>query len=203
MNNKPLVSVIMNCLNCEQYLNEAIDSVYAQTYENWEIIFWDNDSCDNSKNIAKSYDSRLKYFSSDETCILGKARTMAVQEARGEYLAFLDCDDIWFKDKLKNQMRFFFEGEENLGLVYGSCLLYTSDAADDSLRVDLGGRRIIKKRGRGGVCGPCVVAVLFFRVFFKQNTAYGIGVRLVGSEMCIRDSLKAWENNLNIKKINL
>jgi glycosyltransferase involved in cell wall biosynthesis len=124
MNKKPLISVIMNCLNCEKYLNEAIDSVYAQTYENWEIIFWDNGSCDRSKDIAKSYDSKLRYFSSDETYILGKARALAVQEARGQYLAFLDCDDLWFKDKLKNQLKLFFEGEENLGLVYGRCEVF-------------------------------------------------------------------------------
>ena len=67
------------------------------------------------------------------------------------------------------------------------CLLYTSDAADDSLRVDLGGRRIIKKaclarRAGGGVGG-------WYWGFFKQKTAYEIGVRLVGSEMCIRDRL--------------
>ena len=54
MQNKPLVSVIMNCLNCEQYLRDAIDSVYAQTYDNWENVFWDNGSCDKSSEIAKS-----------------------------------------------------------------------------------------------------------------------------------------------------
>lgn len=118
---KPLVSVIMNCLNCEQYLREAIDSVYAQTYDNWEIIFWDNGSCDRSGEIAKSYDSKLKYFNSQKTSILGAARVSAVAQANGEYFAFLDCDDIWFKDKLKKQMKIFLEDEDNLGLVYGGC----------------------------------------------------------------------------------
>ena len=87
---KPLVSVIMNCLNCEQYLRDAIDSVYAQTYDNWEIIFWDNGSCDKSGEIAKSYDSKLKYFKTEETSILGTARVLAVEQANGEYFAFLD-----------------------------------------------------------------------------------------------------------------
>ena len=74
-------------------------------------------------------------------------------------------------------------------MVFGPCLLYTSDAADDMQCVDLGGRRIIKKkktqknRGRGRARRRCCC---FF--FFKQKTAYEIGVRLVGSEMCIRDS---------------
>ena len=54
-NNQPLVSVIMNCFNGEKYLREAIDSVIAQTYTNWEIIFWDNQSVDRSAEIFKSY----------------------------------------------------------------------------------------------------------------------------------------------------
>ena len=56
----PLVSVIMNCFNGEKYLHEAIDSVYAQSYHNWEIIFWDNASTDDSACIAKTYDNKLK-----------------------------------------------------------------------------------------------------------------------------------------------
>ena len=58
----PLVSVIMNCYNGETYLREAIDSIYAQTYQNWEIIFLDNASTDDSANIAKSYDKKIKYL---------------------------------------------------------------------------------------------------------------------------------------------
>tara|TARA_B100000795_G_C22716084_1_gene405507 strand:- start:109 stop:1002 length:894 start_codon:yes stop_codon:yes gene_type:complete len=115
----PLVSVIMNCLNGEQYLREAIDSVYAQTYDNWEIIFWDNASYDGTKKIAKSYDSKLKYFKSEVTSILGAARVLAVEKAKGEYFAFLDCDDIWYKEKLDKQMNIFLDDKENVGLVYG------------------------------------------------------------------------------------
>ena len=57
MTRTPLVSVIMNCLNCERYLKEAIDSVYDQSYNNWEIIFWDSGSDDRSEEIVKLYDS--------------------------------------------------------------------------------------------------------------------------------------------------
>ena len=56
----PLVSVIMNCYNSDRYLKEAIDSVYMQSYPNWEIIFWDNASTDRSSEIAKSYNDKLK-----------------------------------------------------------------------------------------------------------------------------------------------
>ncbi len=70
-NFRPKVSVIMNCFNSEKYLREAIDSVYAQTYKDWEIIFWDNASTDHSKEIAKSYDNKLKYSRGKETVPLG------------------------------------------------------------------------------------------------------------------------------------
>ena len=64
---KPLVSIIMNCYNGDHFLREAIESVYRQTYLNWEIIFWDNASIDNSANIAKSYDDRIKYYLAPNT----------------------------------------------------------------------------------------------------------------------------------------
>jgi len=102
--NNPLVSVIMNCYNSDQYLQEAIESMYAQTYSNWEIIFWDNASTDNSANIAKSYDNRVKYFLASETTLLGEARNFALERATGEYIAFLDCDDIYLPDKLDRQV---------------------------------------------------------------------------------------------------
>ena len=58
-----LVSIIMNCYNGEKYLQEALDSIIDQTYKNWELIFWDNQSIDNSTNIVLSYnDHRIKYF---------------------------------------------------------------------------------------------------------------------------------------------
>ena len=108
MNNHPLVSVIMNCYNGEKYLREAIDSVYAQSYKNWEIIFWDNLSTDSSAEIAKSYDSKLRYFVGQETIPLGAARNKALEKCDGEYIAFLDADDIWMSEKLEKQIPLFY-----------------------------------------------------------------------------------------------
>ena len=94
-NNKPLVSIIMNCYNGEQYLKEAIDSIYAQTYNNWEVIFIDNCSTDNSAEIAKSYeDERIKYHKVRKNIPLYAARNIAINKCNGEYIGFLDCDDI-------------------------------------------------------------------------------------------------------------
>ena len=114
----PLISVIMNCYNGEAFLKNAVDSVYAQTYKNWEIIFWDNASTDTSADIAQSYDERLKYFKDVATKPLYQARGLAVQKAKGEYLAFLDCDDWWDPYKLEKQISLFKDA--NVGFVYGN-----------------------------------------------------------------------------------
>ena len=103
----PLVSVIMNCLNCSRYLVEAIDSVYAQTYTHWEIVLWDNASQEELGKLLSHYDERLRYFRSDSTTPLGAARNQAMQHAKGEFIAFLDCDDVWLPGKLEAQLEVF------------------------------------------------------------------------------------------------
>ncbi len=109
---QPLVSVIMNCFNGEKYLREAMNSVFSQTLQNWEIIFWDNASSDTSADIAMSFkDSRIKYFLSSSNTSLGEARRNAVNVARGKWIAFLDCDDIWYNNKLAVQIN-ALEGTE-------------------------------------------------------------------------------------------
>jgi glycosyltransferase involved in cell wall biosynthesis len=112
----PLVSIIMNCWNCEKYLREALDSVYAQTYSHWEIIFWNNASTDHSGEIARSYDHRLRYFKGEATIPLGAARNKALEQVGGEYIAFLDCDDVWLPEKLEKQIPLF--DDPKVGLVY-------------------------------------------------------------------------------------
>lgn len=115
---KHKVSVIINCYNSDKFLKQAIDSVYAQTYSNWEIIFWDNQSIDNSSKIAQSFDKRLKYFYAPVHTNLGEARHIATRKAEGKYLAFLDSDDLWHQNKLEKQIK-LFENSNNVGLVYG------------------------------------------------------------------------------------
>ena len=119
-NNQPLVSVIMNCFNGEKYLRDAIDSVILQTYRNWEIIFWDNQSNDKSAKIFKDYkDGRLKYYlAASHIEILYKARNYALKKANGEFIAFLDVDDWWLPEKLEKQIPLFDDPE--VGLVYGN-----------------------------------------------------------------------------------
>jgi glycosyltransferase involved in cell wall biosynthesis len=116
---EPLVSVLMNCYDGEKYLKEAIDSVLAQTYQNWEIIFWDNQSTDRSAEIFKSYDDpRLKYFFAPKHTLLYEARNCAIEKASGELIAFLDVDDWWLSTKLEKQIPLFVDQE--VGIVCGN-----------------------------------------------------------------------------------
>jgi glycosyltransferase involved in cell wall biosynthesis len=115
----PLVSILMNCYNGEKYLREAIDSVLAQTYQNWEIIFWDNLSTDRSAEIFKNYsDARLKYFYAPKHTWLYEARSYAIEKASGDFIAFLDVDDWWLPSKLEKQIPLFADSE--VGIVCGN-----------------------------------------------------------------------------------
>ena len=118
--NQPLVSIIMNCYNSEKFLREALESVYSQTYQNWEIIFWDNASKDQSASIAKSYDNKIKYYSVAETSPLGEARNLALNKASGKYIAFLDCDDLYLPLKLEVQVKLM--EQNNYAMCYGSSI---------------------------------------------------------------------------------
>lgn len=137
----PRVSIIINCLNGEKYLRAAIDSVYSQTYKNWDIIFWDNASIDSTAEIAKSYDSRLKYYCAKSTSDLGIARVKASEQATGELLAFLDCDDVWHEKKLTTQVNIFCKSTQDIGLVYGrSQIIYDADCVNN--KVLYGGKKL-------------------------------------------------------------
>ena len=116
---QPLVSVIMNCYNGEKYLKKSIKSILKQSYKNWELIFFDNCSTDKSKYIFKSFkDKRIKYFKSKKKINLGLARKLALSKAKGYYIAFLDVDDLWEKNKLEFQLNLF--NDPKVGLVYGT-----------------------------------------------------------------------------------
>lgn len=105
---KILVSIIINCRNGEKYLNQALNSVIGQTYDNWELIFFDNFSEDKTKSIVESYnDKRIKYFKNDEQTNLSIARNKAIKLASGDLIAILDHDDWWKKDKLETVIKEF------------------------------------------------------------------------------------------------
>ena len=114
--NFPKVSVIINCFNGEKYLQNALQSVMSQTFQDLEIIFWDNCSTDASASIAQSYSDKVRYYRGEKKVSLGTARNLALTKARGNFIAFLDCDDLWAPTKLAKQIT-LFEKKPRLGLV--------------------------------------------------------------------------------------
>ncbi len=120
-NKEPLVSILMNGYNAQKYLKEAIESVYAQTYKDWEIIFIDNCSTDSTKNIVKSYDKKIKYYKTDKNIPLGAARNFGLQYCNGTYIAFLDTDDIWLEHKLELQVQIMDENPD-MQMCYGGVI---------------------------------------------------------------------------------
>jgi glycosyltransferase involved in cell wall biosynthesis len=118
----------MNCFNSAAYLSESLDSVLTQTFTDWEVVFWDNQSTDESSVIFNSYtDERFRYYMAPVHNVLGHARNLAVEQARGKWIAFLDCDDLWFPEKLEKQVDIIRKGTPDLGLVYGHMRILTDE----------------------------------------------------------------------------
>ncbi len=127
------VSILMNCYNSDKYLREAIDSVINQTYQNFEIIFWDNQSTDDSAKIVQSYDDeRIKYFYAPRHTSLYEGRNCALEYCQGEYLAFLDCDDLWMLTKLEKQVD-ILENNKHVVLVHTNTIFFNSDTNQEKI----------------------------------------------------------------------
>jgi len=134
LNEQSLVSIIMNCYNGETYLEESINSVLSQTYKNWELIFWDNRSKDKSAEIFKKHeDKRFKYFYANEHTTLYKARNLAIEKSKGNFIAFLDTDDLWHENKLKLQMDYFNNSE--VGVVYSNFWIFKKNIKNKKLYI--------------------------------------------------------------------
>ena len=117
-----LVSIITPTFNSANFIEETIKSVLSQTYSNWEMIIVDDCSGDNTEEVVSQYsrkDRRIKYIRLEKNSGAAIARNKAMGEAEGEYMAFLDSDDIWTAGKLSEQLSFMQEHN-----IYLSCTDY-------------------------------------------------------------------------------
>ncbi|MDE5843970.1 MAG: glycosyltransferase [Muribaculaceae bacterium] len=121
-NKNPLISIITPCFNAEAYLSQTIESLINQTYTNWELIIINDCSTDNSLNIIKDFqekDRRIKLYN---TCRSSgspsEPRNIGINNADGEYIAFLDADDIWFSEKLEIQINFMKKNNYDISYSY-------------------------------------------------------------------------------------
>ena len=106
-NDYGLVSIIMPAYNSEKYIKDSIESVFKQTYSNWELIVVDDCSTDKTIEVIKSFnDSRIKLFVNETNSGAAISRNKALRGATGKWIAFLDSDDIWLPTKLEEQLQF-------------------------------------------------------------------------------------------------
>ena len=146
-NKKPLVSVIMPVYNGEKFVGEAIESVVNQTYKNWEIIIVDDGSTDNSKKIIDQYltDSRIHYIKHSKNQGIPSARNTGIKASQGDFIAFLDQDDIWFPKKLEKQIAIFKCRTHDCGMVFSDKIMLRDEGF---IKVRKKSRRIPKNINR-------------------------------------------------------
>lgn len=126
-----LVSIITPTYNCGEFIARTINSVQAQTYQNWEMIIVDDRSKDNTRDIVEAYmekDPRIQYHLLEVNSGAAVARTKAMHLAKGSYIAFLDSDDIWLPDKLERQIKWMNDNGYSF-----SCTAYEQIDEDDNL----------------------------------------------------------------------
>jgi glycosyltransferase involved in cell wall biosynthesis len=117
-----LVSVITPCYNSAKYIAQTIESVLTQSYQNWEMIIIDDCSVDDSVKIISVYqekDDRINLYKT-KACSGSpmEPRNMGIEKASGQYIAFLDSDDVWLPNKLENQIKLF--NEKNIGIIFSN-----------------------------------------------------------------------------------
>lgn len=108
----PLVSIIMPSYNAERYIAQSIESVLAQTYQNWELLITDDCSMDRTVDIVKEFcvkDKRINLLESKEHHGPGDTRNLSINRATGRFIAFIDNDDVWFPEKLEKQIPYMLE----------------------------------------------------------------------------------------------
>ncbi len=169
MKNKPLISIIMNCYNGQEFLKHSIESVISQTYKNWELIFWDNKSTDNSSKILKKYkDKRIKYFYAKKKTTLYEARNLAIKKSKGEYIGFLDVDDLWIKSKLELQVPLF--QEKKVGLVYSNFYKLYKNKKKLAYKNDLPSGKVTSQIIKNYQIG--ILTVLLRKSFLNKNKLF-------------------------------
>lgn len=116
---EPLVSIITPCYNSVDFIAQTINSVIAQTYGNWELILIDDKSKDETAKVAEDFvqnHSNIKLIKLEQNGGVANARNVGLANANGKYIAFLDSDDIWLKDKLAKQVTHM--EKENLPMTF-------------------------------------------------------------------------------------
>lgn len=186
-----LVSIIMPSYNCGEYVEETIRSVQAQTYKNWELIFVDD--CSNDDTIKKvsefrNQDPRIRMYQNKLNSGAAVTRNNALQEANGRWIAFLDSDDLWEPTKLEKQVAFMEE--------HGYAFTYTGykeiDEKSEETGVIISGPKHVTKAVMFAFCWPGCLTVIYDREKIgllqisdiKKNNDYAMWLKVIKKADC-------------------
>ena len=125
----------MNCRNGEKFLKKSINSVISQTYKNWELIFFNNQSNDKSESILRKFkNKRIKYYKSNKILNLYEARNKAISKTKGKYITFIDTDDWWIRSKLKKQVN-YLSIHKNINFIYSNLYIFNQKTKKNNLYI--------------------------------------------------------------------
>ena len=185
------ISILMGIYNCATTLREAIDSILAQTYTNWELIIVDDCSKDNTDQVMQPYlqDQRIRYIKNEKNSGAALSRNRALREAKGRWIAFLDSDDIWEPEKLTKQIAFM---EEN-----GYAFTYT----DYMIQLNgtwipyvYTGPKVVTRRKMYDYCYFSTITVMYDRDVvgliqiedLRKNNDYAMWLQVIEKSNCYR-----------------
>lgn len=184
-----LVSIIMPSWNTGKYIAESIQSVLAQTYTNWELIIVDDCSTDNTDEVIANFcDKRIRYFKNTQNSGAALTRNRALREANGEWIAFLDSDDIWLPEKLEKQIEFM----KRNNYVFSYHDFEKIDVAGRSLGVTVTGPEIVTRSMMYNYGYPGCLTFMYNAKFIglvqikdiKKNNDYAILLKLCKKADC-------------------
>lgn len=153
-----LVSIVMPSYNTAPYIKETIQSVLNQTYTNWELIIVDDCSTDNTDEVlSEIHDERIKYFKNEKNSGAAVSRNKALREAKGQWIAYLDSDDLWMPEKLEKQINFMKKNDYTFS--------YTNyeeiDVEGNKTGAKVTGPKKITRTGMFNYCWPGCLTVMF------------------------------------------
>lgn len=185
-----LVSVIMPSWNTGKFIAESIQSVIDQTYKNWELLIVDDCSTDNTDQVVASFnDDRIRYLKNKKNSGAALTRNKAIREARGEWIAFLDSDDLWFPKKLERQIKFMKKNN----LVFSYHEYVKIDEESKQLNIYVSGPRVVTKRKMYNYGYPGCLTFMYSAKYMgmiqikdiKKNNDYAILLKLCKKADCV------------------
>lgn len=153
-----LVSIISPSYNCGKYIYDTICSVQGQSYVNWELLVVDDCSNDNTVDTVNCFqDNRIRLIRNDRNRGAAYSRNIALKEAKGRWIAFLDCDDLWEPAKLEKQIKFM----EDNGYAFSYTEYSEMDADGVLTGVRISGPTKITRSGMFAFCWPGCLTVMY------------------------------------------